>query len=543
MPEHTPPRYRAHLARHLIPFIEAHPDARGRIAALSGTALGLTLLDLEPVRDDLAACYDAAHPGGRPPRDPVCMLRALILMALLGEHRLNAWVDALHGRPELRILCGFALTRPDGAHDPGPGVATFYDFMARLLDGPPPARSARTRWTRPSIRRRGAKFLRHIGEEKRRRKASRPPIKRMRMVAKQVTEAAAARGYTSRLHAFAGRMQQILGKVAIARSAKMGLLPRLLDIAADGSAIRTHARPAGRRPDEPVEEGHRHYSDPEATWGFDATRDRYYFGHKAHAFVVRTKTHELPLRIDIGAAHEPDGVLAALDLHDLAHLLAEHAPACKVRSIIADAAYDAEAFYTLVDAIDAAPVIALNPANPVRNTPDTDADGVPLCPGGCRMRRFGHNKRRGVITYNCPAKRPTRRGGEHLVVFHPDDCPLEKPREDMCDPHSKLGPLVHIRPGDNPRANLRIPRGSALFEALYRKRTAVERFFSVLKVRGKWAQRPYRRRFVYQMMGTAHAIAVHVRAWVDHRFGAVPKDAAALIEALGALCEEEAAAA
>lgn len=544
MADHTPSSYRAHLARHFIPYLRQHADARDRIATVSAAAIGLALLDLEPARPHLTACYDPRHAGGRPPRDPVCMLRALILMALLGESGLNPWVATLRARPELRILCGFPLTDPDGDPDRGPGVATFYDFMARLLDGPPPKPTVTTRWTRPSTRRRGVKFLRHIDREKRRRKASRPAIKRMRAVAQQVSEAIAGRGHTSRLHGFAGRMQQILARVAVARSAKLGLFPRLLDIAIDGSCVRTHATPRGWQPDTPVEEGHRHYSDPEATWGYDATRETHFFGHKAHAFVVRTATRDLPVQLVIDGAHEPDGVLAALDLHDVKHLLTEHAPDHTVRSVIADAAYDAEAFYGLIDDIDAAAIIALNPRNPLRAEPDTDSDGVPLCKGGCRMRRCGYNKRRGVMVYNCPAKRPTRRKGKVIHTFRPERCPLDNPLVDLCEPKSKMGPLAYVRPADNPRVNLRIPRGDETFDQLYRKRSSVERFFSVLKLRGKWSRRPYRRRFIYQVTGIAHAIAVHVRAWVEDRYGEAPTDADSLCDALTALhAEEEAAAA
>ena len=49
--------------------------------ALLEAALTLLILDLEPVY--LQTLY-SPNPRGRPPYDPVCMLRALILMTILG---------------------------------------------------------------------------------------------------------------------------------------------------------------------------------------------------------------------------------------------------------------------------------------------------------------------------------------------------------------------------------------------------------------------------------------------------------------------------
>lgn len=530
MTDLTPTPYADHLKHHLLTYIRDDIAAEARIAALTDVVLALALLDLEPVRDHLTRCYDAHH-GGRRQRDPIALLRTFIVMALLGEHRINHFIDHLRAHPELRILCGFTLTDQRDQPDRGPGVATLYDFIARLLDGPPPPRSVRARWIRPTHRRRGRKFLRSIDQEKLARHNARPAIKRARAVLDEVTREAAATGHTHRLDSFSGRLQQLLAIAAVVPSAKHGILPRQLDLAADATVLRTHASSLGHEPTEPTEPDHRYYSDPTATWGYNATAKEHYFGHKAHAWVARAGKRDLPLWIHVDAAHEPDVILAERDLPDLVHLLGTHLPGHTLHAIAADAAYDAEAFHQQIERYGAAPIIAHNKANPLRAEADTDPNGVPLCPGDIPMRRTGYNRRRDVVTYNCPAKRPTHRGGESLFVFHVGDCP----RRQQCDPQSKMGPLIHIRPSANPRMNLPIPRGSAQFATLYKARTAAERFFGVLKTLGKLGARPYRRRWVFQMMATAHAIALHARAWVDARFGWVPARIDALLDRLAAL--------
>jgi hypothetical protein len=63
--------------------------------------------------------------NGAPARDPVAMLRSLLLMEMTHCRSVDDWVRDLKAFPLWAILSGF---------DPGnvPGVGTFYDFMKRL---------------------------------------------------------------------------------------------------------------------------------------------------------------------------------------------------------------------------------------------------------------------------------------------------------------------------------------------------------------------------------------------------------------------------
>jgi len=91
-------------------------------------ALVLLRLDLDPARPLLRALY-APGPRGRPPYDPVCVLRAFRLMLLLHYKSLPQWADDLRTHPRLAQIAGFAPFET-------PAVGTFYAFIDRLEDGP-----------------------------------------------------------------------------------------------------------------------------------------------------------------------------------------------------------------------------------------------------------------------------------------------------------------------------------------------------------------------------------------------------------------------
>jgi len=64
-----------------------------------------------------------------PHRDPLCILRSLLLMHLMKISSITEWVQLTRTISFYAILAGFA---PDDT----PGIGTYYDFMKRLIDGP-----------------------------------------------------------------------------------------------------------------------------------------------------------------------------------------------------------------------------------------------------------------------------------------------------------------------------------------------------------------------------------------------------------------------
>ena len=88
----------------------------------------LLRLDLDPARPLLRARY-APGPRGRPPYDPVCVLRAFLLLLLLHDKSLPQWAHDLRAHPRLAQMAGLAPFQT-------PAVGTFYTFIDRLEDGP-----------------------------------------------------------------------------------------------------------------------------------------------------------------------------------------------------------------------------------------------------------------------------------------------------------------------------------------------------------------------------------------------------------------------
>jgi hypothetical protein len=88
----------------------------------------LLRLDLDPARPLWRALY-APGPRGRPPFDPVCVLRAFLLLLLLHYKSLPQWAHDLRTHPRLAQIAGFAPFAT-------PAVGTFYPCIDRLEDGP-----------------------------------------------------------------------------------------------------------------------------------------------------------------------------------------------------------------------------------------------------------------------------------------------------------------------------------------------------------------------------------------------------------------------
>lgn len=483
--------------------------------------LALALLDLEPARPVLTACY-ANRAGGRRPRDPVAMLRSLVLMGLLGVTSFNRWVRTLHGHPELAVLCGFR------AGDV-PGLGTHYDFCHRLYDGP--YRRPCAHVSRPSdrFRKSRGRFRRNLKEEKARTKACTQAELASHSegrVAAEVRKALDTLTQVARPD-FQGRLQDILMRCAVIPSAQRGLLGNLARIVltGDGSGIISGAAPHGKLVcDCPREGGRvscscaRSYSDPTATWGYDSHRERYFFGYRLHVIASAGTRHDLPLHLALAGAHEPDVVMAVDALVQLVKHFRANRLDVNLAYSLWDKGYDAVEFHRLNHTLRITPLI---PLAQVTRTPQDDKNrprdehGTPLCPGGARMWRHGYNKLTGKLVFCCPAKRPGRKGGERGIHVDLAHCPNGQ----LCELKSKMGPIVYLPVAEDPRLNPPIARDSAQFIETYKGRSGSERVFSHFKEPGGLGGRPWRRQHLIQIGALAHALGMHARAWAAERFG------------------------
>lgn len=528
--------YRSHLVKHL-PALTRTSDVSERLRFLMSQLLALVLLDLEPARGLLEEGY-AHSKGGRTPRDPVTLLRSLVLMLLCGVTSINQWCRTLKGAPELRVLSGI------GPQDKPPGVGTFYDFLWRLVDGPHQRCCAHH--APPSERLRGRRFLRQLEQERAQQKEqTQAELARSSQgrVEQLVNKGLAARGQALPKDV-EERFNELLTRCAVVPSAALGLLGDLkrLVVSGDGTALPANADGNGHRDCECGSLGRsacecpRRYSDPEATWGYDSHRNVYFFGYRLHVISTRGAGDDLPLRLSLEGANTPDVVLGVEALLRLVKRLEQEDLKAQLWAGIWDAGYDATPFYRMHRELGIKPLIPL--AQEVKTPACAQGlarseEGTPLCPAGVPMRL--HQRGEQEIVYNCPVKRPTRAGGKYQYRAREEECP----RGALCEPESVLGPLVHIRLDGDPRMNLPIPRESPLFAELFKQRTATERYNSTLKAKGDMATGAYRRKHLTLAAAVLHAIGLHAQAWVDKVFGAArPKT----VEALMAWCQDREAA-
>lgn len=497
------------------------------------SGLILLNLDLEPARIYLEALY-SPNRRGRPHYDPVCMLRALILMLLLGFKSITSWAKELRTKPRLAIMADFATNTKEKFNTPS--VGCFYQFIDRLIDGK--YQKPCQHYVRPSKMKKG-KHLRNIPNEREdRKKRKGSDISQYDSLTKKLKDQLIADEDKSRPEDLLKRLEDILISCAIIPSQEKGLLGDTsnLEVFGDGSALPSNANPNGRPACNCHEEGigkcdhHRYYSDATANWGYDSYRNSFYFGHYYYQHVVNHNGHDLPLHVSIANANETDFTLSMKDLHRLKKALKEHGLNWKISHAVYDAGHDALGNYEYLTESNIIPVIALNPRKGVNPSASGTAEmvneeGVPICPAGMLMRFHGYIKNKHRIIYNCPVKRPTHKDGQHLWNAFPEECPNNA----LCDADTKMGPVVYVKTSDDPRLYPPLPRSSAKFSELMSKRSCCERSNSVKKVTYRLGERPCRSQAHFLVRLYLVSIIEHAKAWFADEMELVNGDPLALI--------------
>jgi hypothetical protein len=185
-----------------------------------------------------------------------------------------------------------------------------------------------------------------------------------------------------------------------------------------------------------------------------------------------------------------------------------------VDAVAYDAGHDALGIYEylLVKAID--PVIALNPRTGQPPTPAGTAqqinkEGIPLCPAGLPMRRHGTTPNHRIL-FHCPVKRPTHRQGQYVWKTHPQQCPFKL----LCQPDTKMGPVVYIRAQADPRLYPPIPRASPRFKQIMARRSGCERSNAMKKTVHHLDQRPCRSATHFLVRLYLISLVEHAKAWL-----------------------------
>lgn len=228
-----------------------------------------------------------------------------------------------------------------------------------------------------------------------------------------------------------------------------------------------------------------------------------------------TEAHTLPVQVLVEPAHHTDFTMGPTSLDRLLKTAADHQLAIRVHAAVYDSGQDALGIYHFVQAKHIAPIIALNPRHgeypaPSGTAKQVNDQGVSLCPGGLPMRRHSYNPKRSRLYYNCPLKRPTRRDGRVQWVTHAEACP----RQGLCQPHTRMGPVVYVRTHDDPRLYPPIPRDSANFKALMARRTGCERSNSLKKVTYRLGERPCRSATHFLVRLYLVSLLEHAQVWL-----------------------------
>jgi len=297
--------------------------------------------DLSKVAQIVGYRYSKAK--GSPARDPVDMFRSLLVMELLRERSIDSWVHKMRYTPIFAIFSGFL---PNDV----PGVGTFYDFIKRIWLASSAHLSSKLRKPRRK-------------PNKGKKKGDKSPIKKPGIVKRLVER------YLQNPPIFHSRphdlFQKIFKECFVVPSTKHGLLGDInaLSVAGDGSSARTGASCYGKLVCDCRKNGiykcscHRKFSDPDASWGWDSYREKYYFGRTLYAFTAADSPYDLPVYLNFFKAYRHDSLCFVYSLHDFL----QQYPEFKLKECLLDSAHDAYAIYNLLNHHDVSALIDLNP--------------------------------------------------------------------------------------------------------------------------------------------------------------------------------------
>lgn len=500
----------------------ADPDIAAQLELHMKAAAILWELDLSPAKPLLQGCY-AANPRGGDPWDPLLMLRVLLLMLLVGQASINKWVPILTASRVLRILAGLP-------EDDRPGVATLYDFMDRLHDGP--IRVSCEHVERPSeAQRRRAATARPLQRnepkppkptsskrgKKKGRKGDKVAVEAPAVIDASVTEKLIAElrvlEKVGNPNDLLGRLAAILVEVGVKGSMVRGLLGDVakLSVAGDGSSLPTGGSRYGKKncghPKSVKCECPRIFSDPDARMGYDSYRDLKFFGYHFYEIIVNFGGHDLPLAIRLDPGNATDYTASVLTLDRLFKDLPSIGVV--IHNFIADAGHDSEANHRYCMDHGLRTVIPMRGKAPAKH-PDREAitlspRGIPTCQAHAEMASRGSaGTHRNIFV--CPVKAGTLK-----------TCPLA-PAEDprwLCRPEQKFGPTVVVDARWNPRLCPPIPRNSKGYKTLYNLRSGCERSNSAKKEVFKLEDARHRRASFWLIRLHLIAVLQHARVWVD----------------------------
>ncbi len=433
-------------------------------------------LNLDPALTILKSLYSSLKRSK--PRNPICMFRSLILMALLKFSGITAWVNETRSSSFIAIMCGF---------EPGdtPGIGTYYDFMQRIIDGP---------YQKPcqhTVRRSAYSTGRHLRDLKEEKQTRKSEIDPNHSQSEKLVKELIPLSDNPRPNDFHKIIEDLLIKTGVIPSVEAGLIPNLENviISGDGSILKTAASANGKAACTCRSKGiykcdhARYYTSPTAKFCHDHIHDCFIFGDRYYHLILAENGHDFPLNTYMPGGNESDYTLSLKSLDRFIKAARENGLDMNIGIFCGDGHHDSYPFYEYLGEKNIIPVVPLSKSSQDKdikqiyphlssdNTVRLDTDGTPLCPANKRMRHHNYSKRLKKHVYCCSAKRNTHRNGKSTYIFHQCDCPNEQD----CKPDSPLGPFVYVKSETDPRLYPPIPRDSRKFKKLMNQRSASER--------------------------------------------------------------------
>ena len=478
-----------HSLRPVVPHTQFQAEARAQLVAHYPDLA----VSLRPWDDDLRLVWQADldfadsvlrplySPVGCPVTyDPKALFRSLLLCHQRGFRSLTLWALQLRREPVLAILSGF---HPDRT----PTVGLFYAFLDRLYPLLP------------------ARRLRGI--VRRHRRVAKPPSGQKLPPGRGKLARCASWLLRHLAECPASTPEDIWDALlaeAVGSSARQGILPTEspLAAAADGSLLRSGAHSHGHKACACSERRcscPRFFSDPTARVGYDSTNNCFLLGRSAYALTDTDSGHHLPLILTMGPANRHDALGLMYSLRKARHCL--HRAGVSLGTAFADSAHDHAPVYRFLIALGLEPVFDRHGKLPqplpaviehlTRAGLTLSPEGRPRCAHGF-LHSAGH-ARPGVRLFQCP-----RRDPDNCPC---SGCPLRDGRRWTIDVRQQPR-LLAVNPQTEPAGRRR-----------YKRRTNVERTFSLITSASGLDTARHRRDYVWHGRLAVAAILVHARVW------------------------------
>ena len=468
----------------------------GQVLFYLDAALKAYVLNFDNGITLLKRCY--SNDFGRPAEfDPVDMLRSLVLMVSLQITSVTEWAKKLANSDVLAILSGFD---PDNT----PSASAFYDFWNRLW-----LEDKRLRKRRKQQLRKKSKKPKNV------KKGKKLPNRRPGVVDRLLKSFRKGRFLSTKRPE--RLLQELFTRVFVKGSQERDIIPDEMALAGDGSPFKSRSNPFGIPVCDCRKKGNykcdcsRKYSDVYANWGYDSSRNRYFWGRNLYTLSCINGKAELPLFLRFGQGSRHDSVLAAFSVVEAWPLVFK--AGLEVSIFIGDSAHDANAFYALLDDYKTQAVIELK-TKPVSCLP-LNEQGIPICPKGFLMYYWGFEEKKSRFKWRCPKICGKKKNRKKV------DC--DKP----CT-NSSYGFTCYTKPEWDRRIFTAIPRGSALWKKLYRKRPASERVNKRYNDFGLKQARIRRNCYWYHLAHLA-AMNIHLDAWVKQELDNIKVDKKGLL--------------